>query len=496
MFPAIFTLWLSVLAGLPAPRPTDLCATPAGLPSTHCGLGGPGRPDGLGGIDPPGDAIDKRDVADAARRAERLADVVVERTETAGVTSLWLRNGVLVHLRPMATERVVIACTLAGGAVLEDPPERGLSEAAAGGWKRPGRDEDGAPVAAGGLRVRAEVSPEGVSIRCGVAPERVEAAVEAIAAMLNGPEIDSARLDRWRAGAQRRVAQRQGAPELVVAEALMDLLIPDGVPADGQPLTREQIAAIQGPQAEAWLRERIARAPLAVAIAGELSDEARAAVLARLGELPARERIGPGSNRDRRRALRPVGPLNQELKLKIPKGQAHLVAGFTGPDVGDLDQLRPLTVAMEVARQRLEAMRDDGRLSASMVAARTLPGRVHPGLGAAMVMAKAPDDPESALATMSTLQLLLDDLVIAGPSEDEVRAAASALVEDARKRAGEPEYWASLLSIAVLQRMDPASLGRAAEAYTAMTRADVQAALKRWCVGESRFSLLAMPGAE
>ncbi|MBL8759104.1 MAG: hypothetical protein JNK35_11815, partial [Phycisphaerae bacterium] len=306
----------------------------------------------------------------------------------AGVSTLCLPNGVCVHIRPMPGRRVAIVATLAGGAVLEDPGEEGLTIAATASWRRPGAGPGGGGggggvggVGGGGaspggereageaglaegeqpvFRVRVDSVPEGVGLRASVEPARVAEVLGVIAEMVAQPRADEGRLTAWR-GRLKGLAARERSPERQVARALMNLLVPEGVPGDGQLPPVERLMALEADRIEAWLVTRVAPAPMEVAIAGPVDLGAAEAMAAKaLSVLPGRARVEVRTFDARRRASRAPGPINEEAALDIPAGQAHLMAGFTGPDVGMIAEVRALYVALGVARDRLNALRADG----------------------------------------------------------------------------------------------------------------------------------------
>lgn len=86
----------------------------------------------------------------AARAASAEPEYERSAAPRAGVSTLCLPNGVCVHIRPMPGRRVAIVATLAGGAVLEDPGEEGLTIAATASWRRPGVGPGGGPGGGGG----------------------------------------------------------------------------------------------------------------------------------------------------------------------------------------------------------------------------------------------------------------------------------------------------------------------------------------------------------
>lgn len=400
----------------------------------------------------------------------------------------------------MPGRRVVIVATLAGGAVLEDAADVGLTLAAAASWRRAGEGE-GAVDAAGGAenapsevspaRVRADVSPEGVTLRIAIEPARLAEALTALASMVSEPRVDEARMAAWRARL-KALESRERNPERLVARALMDLLVPDGVPGDGQLPPIDRLIRLEAERVRAWLETKVAAAPMEVAIAGPIELKPTEVVVAKVfGPLADRARVDDRTYVDRRQAKRAPGPINEEAVLQIPAGTVHLMAGFTGPDVGMLTDVRALNVALSIARSRLEALREDKRLDAELVGARVMPARQHPGLGAAIVTAKVRDAGDAAERTMLALHQVLHELMSAGPTAEEVTRATEKIATDARSDAADPEYWAGVLAIANLQGIDIDSLADAADVYGKLTAENVRETLRRWCVDENRFSLVA-----
>lgn len=457
----------------------------------------------------------------APATADRLDPV----ERSGGVASWWTACGARAHIRFMPeTKRVSIAMLIAGGAVLERREERGLTEAAAWSWTRPevadevppGREDELGP---GSRRnaVRVEGCPEGVLIRANVAPERLEAALRAIGAMLREPRCDATRLERWRERSLKMLEARAGSVEHQIASAIMDVLVPDEVPGEGKPLPAEAIAAMRLERAQAWLVDRILTSPMEIAVAGPIVLEGAAGepddaagggpgkdgsaaerTLRRLIDdifagLPERERISPLTFAERRVAHRVVGPTSEQVRLPIPAGTAHVIAGFSGPDIGALEDVRALYLAAEVAKRRLDGLCGDGKLPASMCAARLMPARMHPGLGAMFLTTRVSDSDEAIGGARAALDRLLADLVERGPREEEVVAAGAALADDAERRLAEPDYWAACLSISTIQGLSPTGLLEAPTAYRSMSAQRVREIVTNWCVPANRFSLTVRP---
>jgi hypothetical protein len=203
--------------------------------------------------------------------------------------------------------------------------------------------------------------------------------------------------------------------------------------------------------------------------------------------------MSPRTFAAKRETRREAGPLERRFELELPAGTAHVLTGFAGPDLGEIEQVRALNLAAQVAKQRLNRLCGDGRLAASMCVAQLMPARTHPGLGAMLLMTRVPDEDARVNDALAALQGILDDLVNAGPRAEELAEASDYLADQAERRVAQPDYWAACLAISSLQGMDPGWIAQAPAAYRSMGHEKVQESMRRWCLPERRFSLVARP---
>src|SRR5882724_11645926 len=222
-----------------------------------------------------------------ARAATLLAalprqGVVVESVphDASGVTSMWLDNGVRVHHRQMDQRKheASITITLAGGQIEETAANRGITEAALRAWERPATSTLSSTqirdlMTGAKVRVRSGMSGDTLTLAVSGDPGELERGLQLAYLLLTDPVIEEAALEQWKEAEAQRISQRKTQPMQVLEDARAAAIYP---PGDARPrsLTAEQVRAITRPAAQAWLRRLITKAPIEVAVVGDVDREA------------------------------------------------------------------------------------------------------------------------------------------------------------------------------------------------------------------------------
>ncbi|MFN0011753.1 MAG: M16 family metallopeptidase [Phycisphaerales bacterium] len=430
----------------------------------------------------------------------------IQPSPAAGVFSLWLDNGLRIHIRPMpGTGKLFVAATVVGGEVLETNAQRGFTQAAANAWTRDGTPPD--------VLLARAATPEGLWLRAAGPAASAQSMLDQVSAMLSRPSIDPARLEAWKGQARLAVSRRGRSAQTVANDAALAALLPaDRLTAALE--TLDQVDAITPAGAQAWLAERAATGPIEVAIVGDLSlDTALQAAAHSFGAasgIAARERPGPSALRgirDLRDAIRQTGPTRTQLTFQPDAGapaRSLVALAFRTPDLADLNAARALSAVMDIAATRAEPRLHEAGFPTASVRAQSLPGRLYLGSGLSMLSASLaasegqPAGPPAAghePEALAILQRTLDELAATGPTEAELREEAATRARDARARLNEAEYWSAILTFTTTNGLPIDGLAAAATTYDQLTPDAARAVLRRLWVPAARIELTVLPAA-
>jgi zinc protease len=437
-------------------------------------------------------AVTPDKVADVARPTALLASLpregaVVESATHAGsaVTSMWLDNGVRVHYRRMDQRKneASIAITLAGGPIEEMPADRGLTEAALRAWERPATSTlsstDIRDLMTGAkVRVRSNMSGDTTTLTVSGDPAELEKGLQLAYLLLTDPVIEPASLEQWKDAEAQRVIERKSQPMGALMETSAAAIYPRGETRP-RALTVEQIRAITGPAAQAWLRRLIKEAPIEVAVVGDIDKDTATTLVTRyLGALPARPRIGDKTLANLRTIARPRGPLQAADSVDARTPQGAVLAGFFGADLRDLRDTRLLFMAARILSTRMtKTIREDKQLVYS-IGAISEPAVIYPGFG--LFAAVAPTDPAKAPALAAAVEEMYTAFGKDGPTADELDVAKKQMTNLLGEMMKTPDFWLGRLSTLDYRGTSLDDLLDAPAQYQLFTTAQVQEAFARY----------------
>src|SRR3989442_4957659 len=146
-------------------------------------------------------------------------------------------------------------------------------------------------------------------------PAELERGLQLAYLFVTDPVIEAPAREQWKNVEAKRISQRKTKRRQVLEEARAAAIYP---PGDARPrsLTAEQVRAITRPAAQAWLRRLITKAPIEVAVVGDVDREAATRLMRQyVGALPARPRIGDKTLSTLRAIARPQGPISVEKSV-------------------------------------------------------------------------------------------------------------------------------------------------------------------------------------
>jgi zinc protease len=425
---------------------------------------------------------------------------VVEQTRhpESGVTSAWLDNGVRVHHRFMDQRRdqASVVITLAGGRIQETAANRGITDAAAVAWARPAtRTLSSAQVrdlmTGRKVRVSGHVGDDALTLTVSGDPAELETGVQLAYLLLTDPLVEAPALAQWKEGQAQAIAARKVHPAGVLSEAMAAAFYP-GSEARPRPLEVDQVRAISLDAARAWLGDLIARAPVEVAVVGDL-DVARGLELVRryLGALPARDRIGDKSLHHLRAIPRPVGPIAVERTVDIRTPQSVVLDGFFGADLRATRDTRLLALAARILSTRMTRTIREERQLVYSIGAWSQPASEYPGFG--RFAAQAPTDPAKGQALGAAVEAMYGAFAADGPTPDELdvaRRQMATLLDEIMK---EPDFWTARLAVLDYRGLSLSDVVGAPAAYGAFTAEQIREAFARYYRPEARFRFVITP---
>jgi len=416
----------------------------------------------------------------------------------SAITSQWLDNGVRVHHRRMDQRKgeATIAITLAAGVIEETAANRGITEAALRAWDRPATAKlsstDIRDLMTGAkARVASGLGGDSVTLTVSGDSADLERAMQLAYLLLTEPVIEPAAFDQWKEAEGQRLTDRKRQPMAVLIDTAAAALFPPTDPR-AKVMTPEQLAALTRPAAQAWLERLIAKAPIEVAVVGDIDRaDATRLVTQYLGALPARPRIGDKTLWDLRKVARPAGPVQVADTVQALTPQGAVLAGFFGPDLRDIRDTRLLNVAARVLSTRmLKTIREEKGLVYSIRASSDA-AVIYPGFG--RFAAIAPTDPGKAPALATAVEEMYAAFAKDGPTADELVVAkkqTATLLDEVMKT---PDFWTGWLATLDYRGIGIDEILAGPAQYETFTARDVHDVFVRYDQPSSRFRFVITP---
>ncbi len=442
---------------------------------------------------------------EAARAAALLEKVptpgtIVEQDEHAAtkITSAWLSNGARVHYRFMDEQKndATISITLAAGSIEETAADRGIGELAGVAWAQPATSKlsstDIRDLTTGRkARARGGVGLDTMTVSVSGSPAELESAMQQAYLMLTDPVIEKSGYDRWKTRSLRAAEERKKVVDGVFIEALTSTIYPAG-DTRMAPLTPEQINAQTIEKSQAWLRSRLATAPIEVTVVGDIQkDEAMRLVNTYVGSLAKRDRIGDKTLAGLRTLKRPTGMRAVEKTVDTETDKAHAVVGFYACDYKNVADRRNLSFASQVISTRmLKMIREEEQLAYSPRAG-LRPGQEFPGFG--VFMLDTTTKPSKAARLLEVTWKLFDDFAKDGPTEEEMTVVKKQLANTLDTEMRRPTFWLGQTSHLTYRGSNLDDAVSAPEYYQNLTAAAVKASFAKYYVPDAKFSVVVKP---
>ncbi|MEX0899888.1 MAG: insulinase family protein [Gammaproteobacteria bacterium] len=424
-----------------------------------------------------------------------VADSVDEET---GVYSAWLANGVRLHHRQMQEreKQVVARVTLAGGLIEEADETIGLTGAAVGTLRRVATRTHSS-VALRDFLVGRTVSvgvtgaDDAVFVNINGTPDALKSGFQIAHLLMTEPHIEPVAFDQWKLAmlSGLEAARKYTGAEMTRIQRELRY------PSDRRWLLREpeEIELLQAEAVEAWITGVFARAPIEVAIVGDISREAAVALaLQYIGSLPARERIGAGHFATLRDAVPPAGPAVHRATMPSATPQAAVLVGFSGANHDEIDDVRALAQAGRILSSRMSRrIREEEGLAYNIAAShRTI--EVADGLST--FSAETAVDPAEAERLVGLVEEMFAAFAESGPTEDEATVALRQFENSFAETVRNPSYWMRRLSdLTYRGRQTRVSAEETLAGYQSITAAHIHEVFKRYYAGDTKIRIVVLP---
>jgi zinc protease len=419
--------------------------------------------------------------------------------EDTGVTSLWLANGVRVHIKRM-TERqgeILGSIHVFGGLVHEDKDTRGLTDAATTALARP---------AGGGLSstqiddlttgwkasVRGGSDADGLTIGLSASPGELENALRLAHVLLTDPMVEEAAIEQWRRGQLRTLEMLDTMPQGAAIKAVLEAMYPAGDTRPGL-VPKERVEAITAEAAQAWLDEQLS-GPIEVALVGDLDVEKTIELVRTyLGSLPQRPRVSGATNRQERTMERPTGPIELLKEPKISTPQAYVISGYYGANEWEERDRRALQLSSRILSSRMiDRIREELGLAYSpSVSSRT--GTTWPGFG--LLSVQTTTDPARADELADELHTMFQQFASEGPSDEELTIAVEQLRNVHDETVRNPGAWLRELRTLTYLGRNLDALSEEREALGSFTPTEIRDTFAKYAVEDGRLRIIVKPAA-
>lgn len=376
---------------------------------------------------------------------------IVRRNEDAdlNVVSATLSNGVRIHVHPTAYQKnhVSVRITLAGGRVLETEANRGISEAAALPFKVPATDRFSSS------ELRRWIAPKHVSvngrdtagaIELDITGQRrdLEEGFRLAHLLLTRAHIEAPMFDMWQRQAVERQANREGSVDAQLNDRVDALLTSNDPRFRG--LTPDNARNLSRERSQSWLNGLLKRAPIEVAIVGDLpTEEALQLATKYLGALSQRDSAA-GAYAAVRTLKAVPGPYSADIKVDTATPKAMIYLGWRGADWRDVTDWHMLDLAGRILTNRLLTEVRERRGLAYSVRARSSPHTLYQGNSRFRVSFAV--DPTKADEAARVVEAVVEDFVRNGPTPEELTIAREQAQNSFRSGSRTPEFWLDILA--------------------------------------------------
>ena len=373
----------------------------------------------------------------------------IEYNPATGITTGVFANGVVVHHKKMgsATNRVAVGVTLVGGRNEETRETRGYTSAAAAIWNAPAWCETSvaavdAVLAGRDIELDGEALNDSMQISARCDSAELLAALGVISSTVREPLIEDEALRRWRESVVAAAQRRRVSPGWMLNGVFVDAIRRAGDPRYGE-LNGADAARVDLEGAQRWAEEFMDRAPLEIAIVGDIERrDALEAVALTLGALPDRAPVRAKNPLDADQAGVVAGSIEVHTTCDPVADHSVVLVGYRGVRYSDRESFHLLGVLRHLWQARLtQALQEDAQV-ASWVGTGIAPGVVHDDTG--MIWAGATVQSGQIEAAGQRMIEILKEIHRDGFDEVELEDARQQTLRGIELQYDDPMHWALL----------------------------------------------------
>lgn len=419
-----------------------------------------------------------------------------EEDEDLELLSTTFDNGVHFHARSMdiQSDRVWLTLMLGGGRIRETEASLGLTAASALIFGQPATTRFSSVQIRDWLTARTVVTSgwvadDAVFVKIVADPAELENGLELVHLLLREARIEAPSLTRWRRQIIQHEAERRVSVEAQLAER--SLLLLSGDDPRFRLISPQRAAAITRTDAQAWLEDLLASAPIEAAMVGDLPRPRMEALARRfLGSLPARPASDPRLDALRHLMVVP-GPLRATVRVPTTTERAAVLCGWRVAPFSAVRERRLLVMAEYILKERLQGEIREREGFTYSAHCNFNPSKAYPE--GSLLSTAFYTDPARAEDAIARARGLVEGFAAEGPTEAEMDATRRHTHTLFEKMEKQPQYWCSLFVDLDFHGNSLEEIKAAREAYQRYTAADVRATLARYIVPARAMEIVALP---
>jgi zinc protease len=412
------------------------------------------------------------------------------------ITSMWLSNGVRVHHRYMDYKEdvVLMSVSLAGGRIEETAKNKGVTSVALlaineAATSRLTSTNMRDLMTGKNTRVHAGAGRDWFAVNITGSPDDLETGLQKVYALLTDGKIEQSAYDNWKLRTLQTIEAREKMPRFKAIESLADAI------SGGDPRMAfdsvESVEAMTIEAAQAWFDRLRTKAPIEVAIVGDIKlDAVKPLLEAYIASLPKRQRDA-GYLDKLRKLARTTGPLTRHVEVATVTPQAMAIAGFMGCEARNTHDRRAMELAAHIMTSRLvKRLREELSIVYS-IRAGSRPSKVYADSG--QFTSGAPCDPKNALEVTKEVQAQFAKFAESGPTDVELDNAKKQVKENLDTDMREPRHWWGVLRDLDLHHGNLNEQKEEKAAFQRFTADEVKAAFKKYYKPIREFNITAVP---
>jgi zinc protease len=412
------------------------------------------------------------------------------------ILSATFSNGARVHLRSMDFKKNSVSAVISffGGEVRETEKNRGITQAASLAFDRPATSNYSSTsireyMTGKNVNVSGSVDGDSLTITVEGSPQDFEEGLRLAYALFLAPKLEESALKVWQQESLQAIEQQKTSVEQQASEKEDELL------SGGDPrlksLTADQVNAIRLPDAQKWLGQILANAPIETAIVGDMDrNEMLRLAQKYFGSLPNRPRTDPELIK-----LRSVktgnGPFEARIDVPTITPRAVVLTGWRGTNLSEVKDRRTLDLAAQILSSRMnEEIREKRGLTYS-VRAVSQPASSYPDTGFFGTFFTA--DPEKVTEAEDVARKMILDFAEKGPTDAEMQTVRNQMKNIIETRQKEPSYWVSVLSEIDYRGIQLSDVKNLVPTITGYSKEDIVQTVRKYVQEPRRVQVIALP---